>query len=145
MAKAKQKPGSRQRAVSTRRRNAARRLSKCRESSIGRLSTDGASSPRNINRRLAWLAIEWKIDAPPRVGRTPSEALAEYCRRHRISFDWMLGGCLKGLKKMVDERRGRAAAVPSPETMVAKYAQLSPEQQAIVTAEIYRIMAERDQ
>lgn len=142
MAKAKQKPTRR---AITRSRNTARRLQERRQSPIGRLSTDGASSPRNINRRLAWLAVEWKLDAPPRVGRTPSEDLADYCQRHRISFDWMLGGCLMGLKKMVDERRGREAVVPSPATIVAKYAQLSPEQQAIVTAEIYRIMADRDQ
>ncbi|MDH2343241.1 hypothetical protein [Bradyrhizobium sp. SSUT77] len=142
MTKAKQKL-SRQRAVITRRRNAARR--KRRESPIGRLSTDGASSPRNINRRLQWLAVEWMLDAPPKVVRSPSEALVGYCTRHGISFDWMLEGCLKGLKRMMDARRGRAAAVPSTAAMVAKYAQLSPEDQAIVTAEITRIMAERDQ
>ncbi|MET4018133.1 hypothetical protein [Bradyrhizobium sp. S3.2.12] len=142
MAKAKPSP-SRRRAVITRRRNTARR--KRRESPIGRLSTDGASSPRNINRRLQWLAVEWTLDSPPRVGRTPSEDLVEYCRRHRISFDWMLGGCLKGLKWMVDERRGREAQIPSAEGIAVRYAQLSPEDQAIVTAEIHRIMAERDQ
>jgi hypothetical protein len=48
------------------------------------------------------------------VGRTPSEDLAEYCRRHRISFDWMLGGCLMDLKKMVDERRGRETQLRPP-------------------------------
>jgi hypothetical protein len=140
MAKAKQKPSSR---AITRRRNTARRLSKQWETPLGRLGADGASSPHNINRRLSWLAVEWKLDPPPRVGRTPSEDLADYCQHHRISFDWMLGGCLMGLKKMVDERRGRAATIPGAATMVAKYAQLSPEQQAIVTAEIHRIMAER--
>ncbi|WP_409190852.1 hypothetical protein [Bradyrhizobium sp. RDM4] len=46
---------------------------------------------------------------------------------------------------MVDERRGRAAAVPSTATIVAKYNQLSPEDQATVTAKIKRILAERDQ
>lgn len=84
MAKAQKKPSSR---AVTRRRNTARRLSKRRESAILRLSSDGASSPRNINRRLQWIAVEWKLDAPPKVGQTPSEDLAEYCLRHRISFD----------------------------------------------------------
>src|SRR3954471_20071177 len=103
MAKAKQKPSrlTIRRRIITRRRNMAKR----RESPIGRLSEDGASSPRNIRRWLSWLAIEWHLEAPPKIGRGPSEALADYCTRHRISFDWMLGGCLKGLKRMVDERR----------------------------------------
>ncbi|MBR0946121.1 hypothetical protein [Bradyrhizobium liaoningense] len=34
-----------------------------------------------------------------------SEKLVDYCSRHRISFDWRLDGRLKGLKKMIDERR----------------------------------------
>ncbi|WP_409190359.1 hypothetical protein [Bradyrhizobium sp. RDM4] len=46
---------------------------------------------------------------------------------------------------MVDDRRGRAAAVPSTATIVAKYNQLSPEDQATVTVKIKRILAERDQ
>ncbi|MCK1337398.1 hypothetical protein IVB38_15500 [Bradyrhizobium sp. 38] len=142
MAKAKKESTGR---TVTRRRNTARRLSKRRESPIGRLSTDGASSPRNINRRLQWLAVEWRLDAPPRVGRTLSEAVADYCQRHRISFDWMLGGCLIGLKKMVDERRGRETQMPTAEQIGARYAQLSPEDQAIVTAKIKRILAARDQ
>ena len=53
-------------------------------------TTDGASGPRNINRRLLWLV---------------SEKLVDYCSRHRISFNWRLDGRLKGLKKMIDERR----------------------------------------
>ncbi|MGY3233442.1 MULTISPECIES: hypothetical protein [unclassified Bradyrhizobium] len=37
------------------------------------------------------------------------------------------------LKKMVDERRGRQAALPSTATIVAKHAQFTIGQQAIVT------------
>ncbi|MCP3370787.1 hypothetical protein [Bradyrhizobium cajani] len=143
MARAKQKQPSR-RAI-TRRRNAAKRLRKRRETALGRLSSDGASSSRHIARRLQWLANDWGIEAPPKVGPTMSEALAGYCNRHRISYDWMLTGSLSGLKQMVDARRTRLAAVPSPSALVAKYAQLTPEHQAIVTAEIRRILAERDQ
>lgn len=50
-----------------------------------------------------------------------------------------------GLKKMVDERRGRETQLRSAEQIAARYAQLSPEDQAIVTAEIKRIIGERDQ
>ncbi|WLB24136.1 hypothetical protein [Bradyrhizobium japonicum] len=64
--------------------------------------------------------------------------MADYCTHHRISFDWMLTGCPVDLKKMVDERRGREAAVLSTATLMAKYAQLTPEHQAIMTAEVHR-------
>lgn len=142
MAKAKQKPSRRE---ILRRRTLAKNLRKRRESPLGRLSEDGASSPGNINRRLQWLAAEWKLDAPPAAGRTPSEKLGSYCRRHRISFDWMLTGCPADLKKMVDERRSREAVARVAAELAAAYDQLSIEQKTIVTAEIRRILAERDQ
>lgn len=142
MAKAKQKPSQR---TITRRRNASRRLAKRRQSPLGRLISDGASTARNINRRLLWLANEWRLEAPPKVGNTVSEELAGYCGKHHINFDWMLDGCLNGLKQMTDDRRGRDRAAQSTAAILAKYAQLTPEHQAIVTAELHRMLAERDQ
>ncbi|MCK1287088.1 hypothetical protein IVB41_24575 [Bradyrhizobium sp. 44] len=115
-----------------------------RESALGRLISDGASSSRQISRRLQWLAAEWGIEAPPKVGRTMSEKLTAYCKRHGISFDWMLDGSLAVLKKMVDERRRQEALALPAAVIVARYQQLDPEQKAEVTAEIYRIMAEHD-
>ncbi|MCK1306696.1 hypothetical protein [Bradyrhizobium sp. 145] len=46
---------------------------------------------------------------------------------------------------MVDERRSRETQLQSAEQIAATCAQLSPEDQAIVTAEIKRIIGERDQ
>ncbi|WP_426615784.1 hypothetical protein [Bradyrhizobium sp. McL0616] len=138
MAKAKQKPSRR---AMTRRRNVAKR----RETAEGRLNEDGASSSRHISRRLLWLAIEWHLEAPPKVGRSMSEALSDFCQDNRISFDWMLSGCLKGLKQMMDERRGRETMATQAANIAARYAQLSPAQQAIVSTEICRILAERDE
>ena len=97
------------------------------------------------SRREASLAIEWGLERARRVGRTCSEELADYCRRHGISFDWMLVGCLKGLKKMTDERRAREAVATRAANIAAKYARLTPEHQAIVSAELRRLLAERDQ
>ncbi|BBO06307.1 hypothetical protein SG09_56570 [Bradyrhizobium ottawaense] len=56
----------------------------------------------------------------------------------------MLGRCLTVLKKMVDERRGRERRPQCAADIVARCAQLLPEQKAIVTVEIHRILAERD-
>ena len=57
----------------------------------------------------------------------------------------MLVGCLKGLKKMTDERRAREAVATQAANIAAKYARLTPEHQAIVSAELRRLLAERDQ
>lgn len=45
---------------------------------------------------------------------------------------------------MVDERRGRETVDAEATNIAAKYAQLSPENQAIFTAAVHRILAERD-
>ncbi|WP_426608988.1 hypothetical protein [Bradyrhizobium sp. McL0616] len=74
-----------------------------------------------------------------------SEKLSDYCRDNRISFDWMLTGCLKGLKQMMDERRGRETVATQAANIAARYARLSPAQQMIITTEIRRILAERDE
>jgi hypothetical protein len=129
MARARQKPGKPSRRAITRRRNAAKRLR--RASPLGRLTTDGACSPQQIKRRLLWLAIEWQLDAPPKVGLSPSEELTDYCRRHGISFDWMLYGDLKGLQRMMNWRLGRAAAA-APASLRDKLASLSESEREII-------------
>ncbi|HEV2156366.1 hypothetical protein [Bradyrhizobium sp.] len=141
MATSKQKPSRR---AITRRRNAARRLQKSRETPLGRLGSDGASSPRNINRRLLWLAIEIGLEAPPKVGRTMSGEFADYCMRHRINYDWMLDGCLKGLKQMMDERRGRTVAL-SPSSFTDKLARLSETERELVLKTIQEMLPEHRQ
>ena len=93
MAKAEQKPSRRE----IRRRTTASNLRKRRETAIGRLGEDGASS----------LAIEWK----PRRRRAeahqeePAKLLQPPQHQFRI---WMLTGFLLASKRMTDARRGLA-------------------------------------
>ncbi|PWE78890.1 hypothetical protein XF30_21235 [Bradyrhizobium sp. SUTN9-2] len=108
MAKAKEKPITR--AGITRRRNAAKRRRLRLRTPLGRLDADGASSAQNNNRRLLWLAIEWGLERAPKVGPAPSAELCDYCRKHGINVDWILDGDLRGLKRMIDERRGHQRA-----------------------------------
>jgi DNA-binding FrmR family transcriptional regulator len=72
--------------------------------------------------RLLWLAIEWG-----------------WRRLQRFT------GSLRVLKDMMDERRGRETVATQAANIAAKYAQLSAAHQAILTAELSRILAERDQ
>ncbi|MEY9588752.1 hypothetical protein ABIA06_001043 [Bradyrhizobium yuanmingense] len=136
---AKEKPITR--AGITRRRNAAKRRRLRFRTPLGRLDADGASSAQNNNRCLLWLAIEWGLERAPKVGPAPSAELCDYCRKHGINVDWILDGDLRGLKRMIDERRGHQR---DERALLARYAQLTPEHQLIVTAEINRILAERD-
>jgi hypothetical protein len=71
---------SAQKAVRTRRRNAAKRAKKAaanlRVQAACRLTADGASSYPQMARRVQWLQQEWKLPAPPKIGRTHDPSAA---------------------------------------------------------------------
>jgi hypothetical protein len=91
----------------TRRRNAAHRIANRRKTAHGRLSTDGRYHVTNIRRRLQWLAHEYSIPASalPKITPVPTDELCDFIEKYRISYDWLIGGDLKGLQKMTDQRR----------------------------------------
>jgi hypothetical protein len=72
---------------------------------IERLNAAGASSKAAIRQRIALIAAERKLD-PSEIkslmkGRwLPSYDLCQFAKRHRLSFDWLLGGDLKGRLRM---------------------------------------------
>jgi hypothetical protein len=93
----------------TRRRNKVRRMAQRRKTARGRLSTDGAYHVTNIRRRLQWLAHEYSIfaSALPKITPAPTDELCDFIEKYRISYDWLIGGDVKGLHKMTNERRAR--------------------------------------
>jgi hypothetical protein len=127
----------------TRRRNAAFRLAARRKTPLGRLHTDGSCKPENVRRRLQWLAYERQIPEKdlPKVQCDPTDELLDFAEKHHVSLDWLLGGDLKGLHRMI----GTIAVTDRvTERIVEKYGQLSPDQQRIVTEELLnRMLAER--
>jgi hypothetical protein len=72
---------------------------------LGRLTDDGASSNGAVRRRIALIAAERKLD-PSEInalmkGRwLPTFDLCQFAKKHRLSFDWLLGGDLKGRLRM---------------------------------------------
>jgi hypothetical protein len=83
-------------------REAARRPGEeWRSSASGRLDADGASKSAQMQRRLQWLAMEWRMPPGPKIGRTMTPALAYYCQTRGISLDWLLSGDLKSLHSMM--------------------------------------------
>ena len=113
--------------IATRRRN----LRKWRNSANGRMDADGASKPAQITRRMLWVATEWQLPRCPRIGRTPTKALFDYCETHGVSLDWMLDGDLKGLQRMVQQRRMSKAAA-TPESLKEKIARLSESEREVI-------------
>jgi hypothetical protein len=72
---------------------------------LGRLNAAGASSKAAIRQRIALIAAERKLD-PSEInslmkGRwLPTFDLCQFAKKHRLSFDWLLGGDLKGRLRM---------------------------------------------
>ena len=68
-----------------------------------RLHTDGSCKPENVRRRLQWLAYERQIPEKdlPKVQCDPTDELLDFAEKHHVSLDWLLGGDLKGLHRMM--------------------------------------------
>jgi len=90
----------------TRRRNAAKRRSMARAEPKGRLRDDGAAHPDAIRKRLLWLAHERGIpvDEVPKVLQVMTVELSDFCKAHRLSLNWVIGGCLNDLQYMLRQQ-----------------------------------------
>jgi hypothetical protein len=124
----------------TRRRNAAKRLRAGCATPAGRLGADGCSSPLHMNRRALWLATEWHLPRWPKIGRTPTLAVAKYCKTHGVSLEWLLEGDLKGLQWMMQARR-KGQAAPTPESLREKLARLSESEQDYIRKMVDHLIA----
>jgi hypothetical protein len=75
-----------------------------RRKALQRLERDGATSTPAMQRRIRALAAERSI--PPAdfhklmYKRPSTQAVIDFCKKHKVSFDWLLCGDLKGLQRM---------------------------------------------
>jgi hypothetical protein len=72
---------------------------------ISRLTNHGASSNAAIRKRIAFIAAERKLNASETKAlmsgrRISTYGLCQFGEKHRLSFDWLLAGDLKGRLKM---------------------------------------------
>ena len=123
----------------SRRREAAKRLLEWRNSPQGRIDADGASKSNQISRRSLWLAIEWQLPRCPRIGRTMTAELVNYCETHGVSLDWLLCGDMKALQRMMEKRRLRTAAA-TPERLKEKLSRLSESEREIIRRKVDELM-----
>ena len=82
---------------------------------LERLTGAGSSSPQQMSRRFVWLQEEWRLPPCPKIGRTMTTELLDYCKKHSVSLDWLLCGELKELRSMMDKRKA-CGNVAAPET-----------------------------
>jgi hypothetical protein len=80
---------------------------------LQRLERDGATSRPAMQRRILALAAERSI--PPAdfhklmYKRPTTQAVMDFCKKHKVSFDWLLCGDLKGLQRMTSEAKAQQA------------------------------------
>ena len=75
-----------------------------RRKAIARLERDGAHSAAAFQRRVRSLAAERSIlpaDIHKLMYKRPSTgAVMAFCKKHEVSYDWLLCGDLRGLQRM---------------------------------------------
>jgi hypothetical protein len=141
--------------IATRRRNAAirERRQKARlRGSLGaeqaartRLEVDGAGRSEAVQRRILWLAHERKL-APVDIAKAMTcklHHLAEFIKRHEISYDWLLYGDLKGLRQKPVEKQ--SPAIFTAADIVKLYAELSMEDRRQITRKLAEPLAATEQ
>jgi hypothetical protein len=118
-----------------------------RRKAFDRLERDGAHSTAALQRRVRALAQERNIPAADfhklMYKRPSTPDVMVFCEKHKVSYDWLLCGDLKGLQRMTSERKLCNQAVPTADGLMQKYRNLSPELQAIVAREVDRLLAEQ--
>ena len=100
------------------------------------------ANPRNIRRRLQWLAYERQIPEKdlPKGLCNPTDEFLDFAEKHHISLDWLLCGDFKGLHRMMGKP---SAGVSTVERIMEEYSQLSPDHQRILTEQVNRMLAQR--
>jgi hypothetical protein len=120
-----------------------------RRKALQRLERDGATSRPAMQRRVLALAAERSI--PPADyaklmhKRVNDRAIHVFCKKYKVSYDWLLCGDLKGLQRMKHERVFQPVPAPAAtaERLAEKYRNLPPELQKIVAKTIDGLLEQR--
>ena len=122
-----------------------------RRKALQRLERDGATSRPAMQRRIQVIAAERSI--PPAdfhklmYKRVNTRDVMAFCEKHKVSFDWLLCGDLKGLARMERERKQAAAAAShsdGPRGYFLKiFCGLDEKQQSVALAVIHKLATEK--
>jgi hypothetical protein len=102
-----------------------------------RLARDGANSSDALRRRVRAIAEERSL--PPAAiaklmhKRINTRDVMLFCEKHKVSFDWLLCGDLRGLQRMTQEVKAIPHEMPEAhrKEVMRLFSALSPQMQAV--------------
>jgi hypothetical protein len=118
-----------------------------RRKALQRLERDGALSRPAMQRRIRALAAERSIppaDFHKLMYKRPSTgAVLDFCKKHKVSADWLLCGDLKGLHRMTQEAKAEPREIPEGhrQEILRLFSALTPQKQVIGFALLRELMA----
>src|SRR5258708_31326315 len=113
-----------------------------------RLARDGANSSDALRRRVRAIAEERSLP-PAAIAKLMHKRISNrdvmlFCEKHKVSFDWLLCGDLRGLQRMTREAKA-APPLKVPEAqrkeVMALFSALSPRMQAVALGCIQHLLA----
>jgi hypothetical protein len=112
-----------------------------------RLRRDGADSNDALRRRVRAFAAERSL--PPAdiaklmYKRISTRDIMAFCKRHKVSFDWLLCGDLRGLHRMTQEAKAAPQEMPEAlrKEVMALFSALSPRMQTVALGCIQEVLA----
>lgn len=121
-----------------------------RRKALQRLERDGATSRPAMQRRIQAIAAERSI--PPAdfhklmYKRSSTQAVIDFCKKHKVNADWLLCGDLKGLARIERERKQAAAVASHPAGasgyFLKVFCALNAKQQELALAIIHKLATE---
>jgi hypothetical protein len=94
---------------------------------MDRLRKAGASGNAAIRQRVALVAAERNLNPSETKAlltgrRIPMQPLSQFCKKHNLSYDWVLAGDLKGLKRTAEWKTQELFSVATTrETQLAQW------------------------
>jgi NurA-like 5'-3' nuclease len=112
-----------------------------------RLDRDGANSDDALRRRVRALAAERNL--PPAdiaklmYKRIYTRDIMAFCKKHKVSSDWLLYGDLRGLHRMTQEAKAAPQETPEAQRkeIIALFSALSPRMQTVALGCIREALA----
>jgi hypothetical protein len=117
------------------------------EPPVRRLEQDGAHSSEALRRRVMALAQERNI--PPAdfkklmYKRINTQDVMVFCEKHKVNYDWLLAGDLRGLRTMTQEAKADQANISEAQRkeIISLFCALSPHHKTIALGWIQELIA----
>jgi hypothetical protein len=117
-----------------------------RRKAVDRLQRDGCCSMDAVRRRVRAFAQERNLQpaefAKLMHKRVSTPHAIAFCKKHKVSLDWLLYGNLQGLQRMMQERR-MGKMPTTPERIREKLARLSESEREIISKKVDELLEDQ--